>query len=253
MIVWDGGKFKIGDVRFQSISGLNELFTLKNEDGYVVGKFKSYIDKYVTLLAGNEGCNIIELGVFRGGSTVFLNELLKPKRLAAVDIARKVPPMLAQYIKESPRAAAIKAFMGVDQASLADLAQICDGFLEKEPIDIVIDDASHYYDEAKTSFQFLFPRLRPGGLYVIEDWGWANHRIDAKEVSADFADRKPLTNLIFEIVLAANTAPEIIPEVQVNKDFVVVQRGAAAISDPFDLGDYCFDHGKKIVSTAFFN
>ena len=42
--------------------------------------------------------------------------------------------------------------------------------MDGEPLDLVIDDASHLYGPTMASFEVLFPRLRPGGLYVIEDW-----------------------------------------------------------------------------------
>ena len=35
--------------------------------------------------------------------------------------------------------------------------------------DIVIDDGSHYSDHVRKSFLFLYPLLRPGGIYCIED------------------------------------------------------------------------------------
>ncbi|MFF4403292.1 hypothetical protein [Streptomyces sp. NPDC001404] len=50
------------------------------------------------------------------------------------------------------------------------------------PLDIVIDDGSHRSSDVITSFRTLFPHLRPGGLYVIEDlqtsyWpGWNGGR-----------------------------------------------------------------------------
>lgn len=37
------------------------------------------------------------------------------------------------------------------------------------PFDIVIDDGSHMNEHIYTSFRTLFPLLRPGGLYVVED------------------------------------------------------------------------------------
>ncbi|GAA3861874.1 class I SAM-dependent methyltransferase [Saccharothrix violaceirubra] len=37
------------------------------------------------------------------------------------------------------------------------------------PFDIVIDDGSHVNAHVRTALDVLFPRLRPGGLYVIED------------------------------------------------------------------------------------
>lgn len=37
------------------------------------------------------------------------------------------------------------------------------------PLDIVIDDGSHLSNQVITSFHALFPHVRPGGLYVVED------------------------------------------------------------------------------------
>ena len=37
-------------------------------------------------------------------------------------------------------------------------------------IDLVIDDASHRLAETRSSFESLFPHVRPGGLFIIEDW-----------------------------------------------------------------------------------
>jgi hypothetical protein len=37
------------------------------------------------------------------------------------------------------------------------------------PFDIVIDDGSHVNEHVRTSFEALFPYVRPGGHYVIED------------------------------------------------------------------------------------
>lgn len=43
--------------------------------------------------------------------------------------------------------------------------------LHKEvgPFDLVIDDGSHQSDHVRTSFMTLFPLMRPGAMYVIED------------------------------------------------------------------------------------
>nr|CAA12021.1 SnogY [Streptomyces nogalater] len=40
---------------------------------------------------------------------------------------------------------------------------------EHGPFDVVIDDGSHVNQHVHTSFRTLFPHLRSGGLYVIED------------------------------------------------------------------------------------
>ena len=35
--------------------------------------------------------------------------------------------------------------------------------------DVVVDDGGHSMEQQLTSFRVLFPLLRPGGIYVIED------------------------------------------------------------------------------------
>lgn len=37
------------------------------------------------------------------------------------------------------------------------------------PFDVIIDDGSHLNDHVRTSFEVLFPYVRPGGYYIIED------------------------------------------------------------------------------------
>ncbi|HUQ60767.1 class I SAM-dependent methyltransferase [Lentzea sp.] len=60
------------------------------------------------------------------------------------------------------------------------------GFLDRlgrelGPFDVVIDDGSHLNDHVRTSFHALFPHVRAGGLYVVEDlqtayWpSWGGH------------------------------------------------------------------------------
>lgn len=50
-----------------------------------------------------------------------------------------------------------------DPDCLADIAE------KYGPFDIVIDDGSHINQHVRTSFHALFPHVRNGGLYVIED------------------------------------------------------------------------------------
>lgn len=60
------------------------------------------------------------------------------------------------------------------------------GFLDRlgtelGPFDVVIDDGSHLNEHVRISFHALFPHVRPGGLYVVEDlqtayWpSWGGH------------------------------------------------------------------------------
>ncbi|MQY19002.1 class I SAM-dependent methyltransferase [Nocardia macrotermitis] len=53
-----------------------------------------------------------------------------------------------------------------DQSDPEDLARVLD---TTGPLDIVIDDGSHRSEHVLTTFETLFPALREGGLYAIED------------------------------------------------------------------------------------
>ncbi len=61
-------------------------------------------------------------------------------------------------------------FARCDQRDAAALAGIC-RTLAPGGLDIVIDDASHIGAWSLASYEGLFPHLKAGGLYVVEDWG----------------------------------------------------------------------------------
>jgi hypothetical protein len=66
-------------------------------------------------------------------------------------------------------------FYQVGQNDEACLKEFLSGF---EPPTIIIDDASHQCDMTVLSFEILFPVLKPGGIYVIEDCHtsyWPDH------------------------------------------------------------------------------
>lgn len=77
--------------------------------------------------------------------------------------------------------------------------------------EIIIDDASHINKLTIMSFKHLFPWVKPGGIYVIEDieTSWGNHVIDGQK---DILDRYTPTsvNLARELVTNVN-APRYAP------------------------------------------
>jgi len=50
-------------------------------------------------------------------------------------------------------------------------------------LDIIIDDASHASHHQQKGFLELFPKLKSGGLYIIEDLRWQPKGME-KEVEA---------------------------------------------------------------------
>jgi hypothetical protein len=80
----------------------------------------------------------------------------------------------SSILSESEAFEAIVEIVGqTDTAALDRIVQ--DDF--DGPIDLIIDDASHFVSETRISFNALFSRLRPGGVYLVEDWSWA-HRME---------------------------------------------------------------------------
>ncbi|WP_327351841.1 class I SAM-dependent methyltransferase [Streptomyces sp. NBC_01304] len=67
---------------------------------------------------------------------------------------------------DEPRITTLKG----DQSDPDLLRDIADTY---GPFDIVIDDGSHVSRHVITALTTLFPCLRPGGLYVVEDLQWA--------------------------------------------------------------------------------
>lgn len=103
---------------------------------------------------------VVELGVFEGESTRILAEYFARARILAVDLAPTGPDFSAY-----PGV----TYCSCDQRDSDRLRTILD---QEAPsgLDLVIDDASHYGWASWASWQCLYPRLRRGGLYVIEDW-----------------------------------------------------------------------------------
>jgi hypothetical protein len=99
-----------------------------------------------------------------------------------------------------------------------------------------LDDASHIYEPTLSSFQTLFPLLRPGGLYIIEDWAW-EHWPECHGAEYPLAHARGLSELVGELVQAVGTSEKFIKNVTAYEGFVVVERGNSAMPPHFQLKD----------------
>jgi hypothetical protein len=135
----------------------------KYDDGGGVTKTMDYYEAYTKYFEEirDQGLNILELGVHEGISLRIFSEYFRNARLLGVDI-NPCPNDLSMLANVSLRIC--------DQTDRAKLLGVVDAF-SPSGLDIVIDDASHYGFYSLTSFEILFPRLKIGGLYIVEDWG----------------------------------------------------------------------------------
>jgi cephalosporin hydroxylase len=100
---------------------------------------------------------VLEIGVMGGGSLEMWKAYFgEGCRIIGVDIH----PEFKQH-----ESMGVEIFIG-SQDDPAVIAQI----LEKYPsIDIVIDDGSHNYEHMIASFNLLYSKISPNGVYLVED------------------------------------------------------------------------------------
>jgi cephalosporin hydroxylase len=173
-----------------------------------------------------------------GGSVAFWNEILKPEKIVGVDVnAREDSEYFQKYVHTRGLESKVRTYWRTDQADERALLRI----VEQEfggAVDMVTDDASHFYDQTLASFQILFPLLPPGGLYIIEDWAW-EHWPEFHSPFHDWHRYRSLTPLIFELIEATGTSQHLITSVEVFQGFVIVERGPAPTTNvtPLVLAD----------------
>jgi SAM-dependent methyltransferase len=158
-----------------------------NLDDYDTDKVTNgYLATYDPVLAPyvDRELKMLELGVHRGGSLRLWRDYFARGEITGVDSD------LPENVAFGER---VQAFQG-DQGDTAFLTGVArrvapDGF------DVIIDDASHLGEVTKRSFWHLFEHhLKPGGLYVIEDWGtgyWSDWP-DGRAVSPDAGAVRPV-------------------------------------------------------------
>jgi Methyltransferase domain len=221
-------------------------------DNFCVAKEIDVLGRYAEMLERLQPRSILELGIFSGGSTAFLAAVARPEKLVAIELEPPRSPALQDFIDKNGFADTVRPYYGVDQADRAGITQILDREIGTAPLDLVIDDASHQLDLTRQSFDFLFPRVRPGGLYVIEDWGYTHVFEEfgwALEADAGQPhDETPLTALVFELTMAAASRRGLITDVTVNRDWAMVRRGPAELDDCFAISAWYGDRGRRLVN-----
>lgn len=238
-------KIVIGGIEF-NINYSADMFSMESTaNSFVLPKTPEMVSSYYRIGKKTRIDNLVDIGIFKGGSAVLFHELFKPRRLLAVDISARREPALDAYIEAHSASETLRPFYGCDQGDGARLQELVRSQFASTPLDLVVDDASHSYRLTRASFNALFPHVRPGGFYVIEDWGWAHWQgwphlpADYQEKGALFPQEPALTNLIFELIMAAASSPGVVAKVSVTFNMAVVEKGPDAV-DPssFELGNY---------------
>jgi predicted O-methyltransferase YrrM len=259
-----GDSFRVDDVEFVC------KYSPESTAGrFFIVKPLALVDQYREVCRRFEGGTIFELGIAEGGSTALLALLARPSKLIAVDLERQPLAALAEFADAHGLSDIVRPYYGIDQSDRKRLAEIVEAELGDASLDLVIDDASHQLGPTRSSFETLFPRLRPGGLFVIEDWR-ADHIMrdaviaslrdassggraeSAQKVRESVAGTRtgerskpdpPLSQLAIELVLARAALGNAIADVSVGEFCLIVRRGDGDL-DPgaFRVADLFVDY-----------
>lgn len=132
---------------------------LARTDQRALIKMDHYLDIYDRLLGGWQGREVsfLEIGVFKGGSLGMWRDFFAPtSRLTFVDIDPACKALAVPGLE-------IRIGDQQDRGFLDSLAA------EQGPFDLIVDDGGHQMAQQTTSFDALWPHLKDGGLYIVED------------------------------------------------------------------------------------
>ena len=232
-------------------------------DRVVILKETRLLRQYLDFLAPHRVDNLLELGIWQGGSPLFYGLATDVGKVVALDRLNPSPtpnptgqdrnmalahrnPAINQIIEKYRLGEKIRLNFGVSQDDRAVITAILDREFPGQHLDLVIDDASHQYELSRRSFEILFPRLREGGLYIIEDWHWAHIDSPRYQNGEAFGGQPAPTNLIFELLIAYGGHPDLFWNIVVRDWFVAIQRGSKQLAQDFQLDDLLRMRGKRL-------
>jgi len=228
-VLWTGeDEFTVDGVGYQATEYL-ERDSPSDDERMMVLKSRPMIEIYEHLIVDLEPKRILELGIYNGGSTALLAQLAKPEQFAALDLRRRQDGQLERFIAGHHLEEVVSLHDGVDQADTDALDRIAATF--SGSLDLIVDDASHLLGPTRTSFNRLFPYLRAGGWYLIEDWSWPHQRVPHPK--PDYWGVPALSLLTCELVLAAACRPKVVAEVRVTPRITLVRKGENPIRPVF--------------------
>lgn len=155
---------------------LNPYSKLKNKKNFKGHNFSKFYEKHFRNLKRKK-INILEIGVWEGASTASFYHYFKNAKFFSIDRNFKL-----KYFSKRIN------FVYCDTTSSKDLSKF-KSFLKQEKVntfDIIIDDGSHILSNILKNLIFFFRYVKPGGIYVIEDYKHPNYFSYLNDVKKHF-------------------------------------------------------------------
>lgn len=185
---------------------------------------ESYLDVYEKYFSNfkNININFLELGVKGGHSLRMWKEYFPKAKIYGVDFN----PDCIRHEEERIKI----EICGQDDPKILKLSE--------EKFDIILDDASHINSLSVSSFNLLFPKLKDGGFYIIEDLGnsYINLSNHINEWDGELAknhenkvnlnhDRKDLDSLFLSLIKKMDLNNPLIRNIHFWSKIVIIQKG----------------------------
>lgn len=147
---------------------LAEIFQKTGTDKLWRHGYHHYYEKELAPYRDIDGLRILEIGADSGISLgAWMDYFKNPESVQGVAYKVDANAAKKKACEIMPDACERLQIYSLDQSDVNALANM----VQQNPAgwDIIIDDGSHLPQHQLISFQRLWPNIRPGGLYVIED------------------------------------------------------------------------------------
>ncbi len=171
-----------------------------------------------------QGVVILEIGVLNGASLRTWEEYFQCGSIYGFDIDRNALNLF--YHDENQ----IDVILG-DQSKEKDLKNLIDKI--NNPLDIIIDDGSHVNKYTLISFEYLWPHLNSGGIYIIEDtictydkvdMEWPGMNRNRKNMNVR-NNRKDIDKFLLNNIMNMDLGEADIFSIQIYRNVIIFQKG----------------------------
>lgn len=249
VISWeDDLHLKIDDVNFRLTWDSAELtYGISTIDDFLLGKARPMVEKLAEMQQRQKITKIFEMGILKGGSVALHDRIFRPLKIAAIEYMPEPVPALTEYILKYDGHTRVKPYYGISQADRPAMENILSAEFPERDIDLIVDDASHLYEETRDAFNITFPYLAPGGTYIIEDWAWAHWTGDAwQSKNSFFYGKTALSNLLIELFMLAASRPDFITNIEIAHSTILIKKGQGVVpAKNFRIADHYLLRGKR--------
>jgi hypothetical protein len=176
------------------MKSLNEIYLdYKSPEGHGdKGTAHTYIDEYEKLLGQyRENSTVLEIGICQGESLKMWEEYFINSNVYGIDITD-------QYIKDLIVENKYNIIIG-DACSENILK-----YLNDLIFDVIIDDGSHLINDQINSFNILKNKMKPNGIYIIEDVNNLDSTIDTYKKlhnNVEIIDNRHVKNRVDDVLV----------------------------------------------------